>query len=188
MKNQKGFTLIELIIVLAIIGIMLSVTLVSMNSGSSKIKRANETAKSFYTVMQGTLVAMRFDGEKVNEGFDLFITVEINEDTHKVQQARVGDTKDTINQSNFNGGNSDFTARLAEKLNKRMGNDYHGYFYLKVNEKFKVQSVYWSETALNFSANPIFTKDNNYNNNIIGAFPYRYGKAGDPTGNSVLLN
>lgn len=52
MKTRKGFTIVELIVVIAIIGILTAVIVPSLNNERSKIEEARATAKDFYAAVQ----------------------------------------------------------------------------------------------------------------------------------------
>lgn len=51
-KARKGFTIIELIVVVAIIGVMMAVILPMMNSERSRIEEARSAAADFYAAVQ----------------------------------------------------------------------------------------------------------------------------------------
>ena len=52
LKRKKGFTLIELIIVIAIIAVLTAIILPSLMSNKGDISAANTYAEEFYTVTQ----------------------------------------------------------------------------------------------------------------------------------------
>ena len=59
LKSKRGFTIIELIVVIAIIGIMTASIVASANTRSSKIKEANYTAHDFYLALQSEFTRMQ---------------------------------------------------------------------------------------------------------------------------------
>lgn len=52
LKRKKGFTMVELIVVIAILGIMMTVILLNIDNQSNKIKKANSAASDFYVAVQ----------------------------------------------------------------------------------------------------------------------------------------
>ncbi|MDE6728765.1 MAG: type II secretion system GspH family protein [Oscillospiraceae bacterium] len=63
LKAKRGFTMIELVVVIAIIGIMVSTILVGSNNKRDRIKSANSAAADFYSVIQTQFTNFQmFDG------------------------------------------------------------------------------------------------------------------------------
>lgn len=63
LKAKRGFTMIELVIVIAIIGIMASTIFVSSNTRRDRIKSANSAAADFYSVIQSEFTSFQmYDG------------------------------------------------------------------------------------------------------------------------------
>ncbi len=54
-QRRKGFTMIELIVVIAILGVMAAIILPMVSARDSKIQEANSAARDFYTAMQSVM-------------------------------------------------------------------------------------------------------------------------------------
>ena len=66
--NKKGFTLIELVVVIAIIGVLAAILVPSMLGyvKKSRLKSANSNAKTAYNAINGYLTDAAIKGENVN--------------------------------------------------------------------------------------------------------------------------
>ena len=64
-KSQKGFTLVELIVVIAIIGVLAAILVPSMMGyvKKSRLKSANSNAKLVYTTINGCATDLQVDGK-----------------------------------------------------------------------------------------------------------------------------
>lgn len=63
LKARRGFTMIELIVVIAIIAVMSATVIVGLNTNKSKIEEANTAAADFYTAIQAEFTNFQmFDG------------------------------------------------------------------------------------------------------------------------------
>ena len=63
-KAKKGFTIIELIVVIAILGVMLAVILPSISQRRSRINEASSAARDFYAAVQTVMNYLSvFDGQ-----------------------------------------------------------------------------------------------------------------------------
>lgn len=67
MKAKKGFTIIELIVVIAIMGVLMAVILPQLSSERSRINEANSAARDFYAAIQTTMSKYStYDGQLSN--------------------------------------------------------------------------------------------------------------------------
>ncbi len=55
MKARKGFTIVELIVVIAIIAVMMGIVFASLTSKDARVSEANSAARDFYTTLQSIM-------------------------------------------------------------------------------------------------------------------------------------
>lgn len=168
LKNRKGFTLIELIVVLAIIAVLTVVGVVSSLGGNTqKVQAANSNAKAFLSAAQLTLTRIQLTERSVvtygatDTKFIEYVTasgnstggknifIEAKFDQKGIQGIHLDNYFNRVMQRDDS--YSDMTA-LETYIMRNMGeylyDSYEGYFYCMMDQNFRVTFAHFSEHRL----------------------------------------
>lgn len=177
MRNKKGFTLIELIVVISIIGVLAAVIIPNMIGGNTDKKRAANTyAQTYFTAIQLTMTRAQTTERQLvnyNAGEAHFIEYEKGANTIKSQ---LGTTEPLLfieaefeqrgvkgvhieenltklmAMPDFDGvTQTTLESYIAENVDKYMMDSYEGYFYAVVDSNFRVLCTHFTEQRLPMS-------------------------------------
>ena len=152
MRAKGGFTLIELIVVLAIIAVLSAVIFSSTGSQREEKIAANTYARNFYSAVQTCFTkymryeaalstAMKSEEDIIKYFNELSGNYPVNEDTYiemyvrrsEIEYVHVSDSMLTLLNDSSTTINTEFESILANDIESYMGTDKDGYFFASVS-------------------------------------------------------
>lgn len=206
--KKQGFTLVELIVVIAIIALLLAMLVPSLSNQQSFEQEARENARAFYSNIQGLMVDEKLrgtvfntDSATENSKYTL-IYAEVTLPNTSTAQTDVsvifGDNISAIKSgtpANVNDEDNPIEKlkEFAGSLNKLLRtSDNEGYYYAVVDDKYRVVYTYYSR-YVDFDALKVATFERDYvvkkngEENFLGAYPFFMNSKGDWRVNGELL-
>ncbi|MBD5080733.1 MAG: prepilin-type N-terminal cleavage/methylation domain-containing protein [Ruminococcaceae bacterium] len=174
--SKKGMTLVELIVVIAIIAILMAIVIPIFSTSSSYEKEARENARAFYSNVQQILVEEKFKDTKFSsDGSDakytivyvvvnneesniddrITVYVSCQNDDSKITHLTSGegfsvkfDTFDSDFRKINTADKSDTLYEFGNSLKKLLSsNNDNCFYYAVIDSKYRVASAYFSRHA-----------------------------------------
>ncbi|MBD5114219.1 MAG: type II secretion system protein [Ruminococcaceae bacterium] len=182
--KKQGFTMVELIVVVAIIGIMLGIVVPLLTTSSAREREAKENARAFYSNVQELIVEEKLNGTALGGDYTLIYA-------HVEPQPGVS-TVPKITVSKANGmfvssfrpaltpdeiAAGDDWEEFSNSLKKLLSANDQGidvYYYAVIDDKYRVVVSYYSQGKYEDIAGETFTSDCRVgsDNILTGAYPY----------------
>lgn len=205
--KKQGFTLVELIVVIAIIAIMLAMVIPNLSIASEKEREYKEKARSFYSNVQELIIDDKLAGNALpggTSGYNLVYVELLTQSTSTACEAKIYMTSSTAVNSfssadittkligDFKGLDSseityaDATGKFNEfayslyKILRLSDIDNNVYCYAIIDSKYRVETVYYSMNPVDDIIGQEFKADARVSNNqyLTGAYPYTECTAG----------
>lgn len=200
-KNKKGFTILELVVVLAMIGILVAITVPLMSDTGNK-SQAQSYAKNFYFAAQDTFIQYKSENDfssptAITEGFypvngayataggvgvdETFLFVVGTSSKTGLTDVSVG--LGTNYKCLKTGAVSD--SALCDSLNSHLDESMEvGFFYAVIDSQCRVVSSFWTranvtELSDNYADTAIYYTDMDYVGEfLVGSYPLDIAVAG----------
>lgn len=193
--KRSGFTTVELIVVVAILGLMLAIVIPMLSTTDARKNEVREYARSFYSNVQELMIDEKLAGNDLPGTFTL-VCVQVDENNSTYNGVKIWmscasdpsafaanlqelvdttDDDDKVVLSPTTTTIYDTYAEFATSLRKLLlTNERTGWYYAVVDKKYRVVSTYFVEgkdsdfAAVNGKA---FTADYVIGDNYAGAWP-----------------
>ncbi len=168
LKGKKGFTIVELVVVVAIIAVLITIMSAALLGGNTeKILSANASAEAFFPACQLAFTrAQLTERELVTYESTDTKFIEYKEGKNQIADGKFLFVEAKFEQSGIVGlhinytlnelmARDDFTAAmtaleryLATNINEYLADSYDGYFYAQVDNNFKVVFTHFCDGRL----------------------------------------
>lgn len=197
--NRKGFTMVELIVVIALLGLMLAIVIPMLSTTDARKNEVREYARSFYSNVQElmideklakndlpgtyTLVCAQVDRDVTDySGVTVWMSFASDPSAFASNLDEMKDTDPTIDNIQLAAGTYKPFEEFVNSLRKLLlGNERTGWYYAIVDEKYRVVSAYFVEGKdSDFAAvnGKTFTSDYMIDDNYAGAWPEEMSSSG----------
>lgn len=167
--NKKGFTLVELIVVIAILGIMIAIVIPMLSTADARKNEVREYARSFYSNVQELMIDEKLAKNPLPCGDSGYVLVcaQVNENQTTYNGVKVWmsiasdpsafganleelvdttEDDDKVVLSTTTTTIYDSYAEFATSLRRLLlGNERTGWYYAVVDSKYRVVSTYFVE-------------------------------------------
>lgn len=142
-RKAPGFTLVEMIVVIAVIGILAAVSVPWLLSSGNNAVTANEYARGVYYAAQSVFTDMKLSADKALYGSTAkcIITFEVSESGELDSTSLTVETAPTMLPTEL----ADLSGKLLEELGDYFRTaDRSGWFRLEADGGFRIVAAYWS--------------------------------------------
>lgn len=182
LRKHKGFTIIELVVVLAIIGVILAMVLPSMFT-SDRPAKGNALAKDFFYKTQDvmTIAKMAYPKSLGDKPSATTLYVVIDTDNSVVETGIYSSS--TFKSTGFSGDVQKLVDRFTDCCENYFvtQDNMFGLVFANVNENFAVTSCYWTDIMKDDfkGANKAISDKNIIDGKYCGAYPTYLVEAGE---------
>lgn len=166
LKTKKGFAFIELIVVIAIIGLLLAIVIPNVNTMNNRVTTQNNKARDFYYSAQSVMTEVRLARDA---------NIKLNGDTLIRMEGATGIT--TILNGTPQIGFTDYLrVKLQPLLN--ISDESEEWFYLAVDGNYRVVAAYVSGLIIPDVTEP-FSPANRISGLVVGSYPVAVGETNE---------
>lgn len=198
-RKKRGFTFVELIVVLAIIVALSAMILPAMMDKSGDIANANSRAEDFYLATQSTFMTFELSEDPIvtyapseiqyisyvgtdrkNKILTGALYIEAHCTPSGFEYVRVSDTLKklccTDDPNYIVDEHTTLGDRILQDLSKKMSSMSDGYYYVAVDSSFRILSTQYSKAKFEYldgefstTTKAMFTSDGICNDNVVGS-------------------